>query len=66
MKKKTVENKENDQENQELNIIEADMDAQELNNIAENNSDESIGSENLDRVNEQEKFEETNKDDEIS
>ena len=66
IEKKTVENKEKDQENQELNIIEADMDAQELNNIAENNSDESIGSENLDRVNEQEKFEETNKDDEIS
>ena len=42
------------------------MDAQELNNIAENNSDESIGSENLDQVNEQEKFEEPNKEDEIS
>ena len=34
------------------------MDAQELNNIAENNSDESIGSDNLDQVNEQEKLEE--------
>ena len=65
IEKKTVENKEKDQENQELNIIEADMDAQELNNIAENNSDESIGSENLDQVNEQEKLEEPNKDDEI-
>ena len=64
--KKTTENKEKDQENQELNIIEADMDAQELNNIAENNSDESIGSENLDQVNEQEKLEEPNKEDEIS
>ena len=66
IEKKTVENKEKDQENQELNIIEADMDAQELNNIAENNSDETIGSENLDQVNEQEKFEEPNKEDEIS
>ena len=66
IEKKTVENKEKDQENQELNIIEADMDAQELNNIAENNSDESIGSENLDQVNEQEKLEEPNKEDEIS
>ena len=64
--KKTIENKVKDQENQELNIIEADMDAQELNNIAENNSDESIGSENLDQVNEQEKLEEPNKEDEIS
>ena len=66
LKKKTAENKEKDQENQELNIIEADMDAQELNNIAENNSDESIGSENLDQVNDLEKLEESNKDDEIS
>ena len=66
IEKKTVENKEKDQENQELNIIEADMDAQELNNIAENNSDETIGSENLDQVNEQEKLEEPNKEDEIS
>ena len=66
IEKKTVENKEKDQENQELNIIEVDMDAQELNNIAENNSDETIGSENLDQVNEQEKFEEPNKEDEIS
>ena len=66
IEKKTAENKEKDQENQELNIIEADMDAQELNNIAENNSDESIGSENLDQVNEQEKLEEPNKEDEIS
>ena len=64
--KKTTENKVKDQENQELNIIEADMDAQELNNIAENNSDESIGSDNLDQVNEQEKLEEPNKEDEIS
>ncbi len=66
IEKKTVENNEKDQENQQLNIIEADMDAQELNNIAENNSDESIGSENLDQVNEQEKLEEPNKEDEIS
>ena len=66
IEKKTVENKEKDQENQELNIIEADMDAQELNNIAENNSDETIGSENLDQVNEQEKLEEPNKEDEIT
>ena len=65
IEKKTVENKENDQENQELNIIEADMDAQELNNIAENNYDKNISSENLDQVNEQEKLEEPNKDDEI-
>ena len=61
-----MENKEKDQENQELNIIEADMDAQELNNIAEINYDENISSENLDQVNEQEKLEEPNKDDEIS
>ena len=66
IEKKTVENKEKDQENQELNIIEADMDAQELNNIAENNYDEKISSENLDKVNEQEKLEEPNKEDEIS
>ena len=66
IEKKTVENKEKDQENQELNIIEVDMDAQELNNIAENNSDETIGSENLDQVNEQEKLEEPNKEDEIT
>ena len=66
IEKKTVENKEKEQDNQELNIIEADMDAQELNNIAENNSDESIGSENLDQVNDLEKLEESNKDDEIS
>ena len=66
IEKKTAENKEKDQENQELNIIEADMDAQELNNIAENNYDENISSENLDQVNEQEKLEEPNKDDEIS
>ena len=65
IEKKTVENKEKEQENQELNIIEADMDAQELNNIAENNSDKNISSENLDQVNEQEKLEEPNKDDEI-
>ena len=65
IEKKTVENKEKDQENQELNIIEADMDAQELNNIAENNYDKNISSENLDQVNEQEKLEEPNKDDEI-
>ena len=63
--KKSTENKVKDQENQELNIIEADMDAQELNNIAENNYDKNISSENLDQVNEQEKLEEPNKDDEI-
>ena len=66
IEKKTVENKEKDLENQELNIIEADMDAQELNNIAKSNYDENISSENLDKVNEQEKLEEPNKDDEIS
>ena len=66
IEKKTVENKEKNQENTELNIIEADMDAQELNNIAEINYDENISSENLDQVNEQEKLEEPNKDDEIS
>ena len=62
----TAEIKEKNQDNQELNIIEADMDAQELNNIAENNYDENISSENLDQVKELEKLEEPNKDDEIS
>ena len=66
IEKKTVENKEKDQDNQELNIIEAEMDAQELNNIAENEYDENIDSENLDQVNDLEKSEESNKDDEIS
>ena len=42
------------------------MDAQELNNIAENEYDENIDSENLDRVNDLNKSEEPNKDDEIS
>ena len=40
------------------------MDAQELNNIAENNYDKNISSENLDQVNEQESWK-NNKDDEI-
>ena len=66
IEKKTVENKEKDQDNQELNIIEAEMDAQELNNIAENEYDENIDSENLDQVNDLNKSEEPNKDDEIS
>ena len=64
--KKTVENKEKDQVSQELNIIEAEMDAQELNNIAENDYDENINNENLDQVNDLEKSNESNKDDEIS
>ena len=42
------------------------MDAQELNNIAENDYDENIDSENLDQVNDLNKSEEPNKDDEIS
>ena len=42
------------------------MDAQELNNIAENEYDENIDSENLDQVNDLENSEESNKDDEIS
>ena len=66
IEKQTVENKEKDQDNQELNIIEADMDAQELNNIVENNYDENITGENLEQVNDLEKLEESNKDDEIS
>ena len=66
IEKKTVENKEKEQDNQELNIIEADMDAQELNNIVENNYDENITGENLEQVNDLEKLEESNKDDEIS
>ena len=66
IEKKTVENKEKDQDNQELNIIEAEMDAQETNNVAENDYDENINSENLDQVNELDKSEELNKDDEIS
>ena len=64
--KQIVENKEKDQDSQELDIIEAEMDAQELNNIVENDYDESINSENLDQVNDLEKSEESNKDDEIS
>ena len=40
--------------------------ALELNNIVENDYDESINSENLDQVNDLEKSEESNKDDEIS
>ena len=66
IEKKTVENKEKDQDNQELNIIEAEMDAQELNNIAENDYDENIDSDNLDQVNDLNKSEDPNKDDEIS
>ena len=66
IEKQTVENKEKDQVSQELNIIEAEMDAQEVNNIAENDYDENINSENLDQVNDLEKSEESNKDDEIS
>ena len=42
------------------------MDAQELNNIAENDFDENVDSESLDQVNDLEKSEESNKDDEIS
>ncbi len=42
------------------------MDAQELNNIAENDYDENINNENLDQVNDLEKSNESNKDDEIS
>ncbi len=66
IEKQTVENKEKDQDNQELNIIEAEMDAQELNNIAENDYDENIDSDNLDQVNDLNKSEDPNKDDEIS
>jgi hypothetical protein len=64
--KQTAGNKEEDQDSQELNIIEAEMDAQELNNIAENDFDENVNSESLDQVNDLEKSEESNKDDEIS
>ena len=66
IKKQTAENKEKDQDTQELNILEAEMDAQELNNIAENDFDENVNSESLDQVNDLEKSEESNKDDEIS
>jgi hypothetical protein len=66
IKKQTAENKEKDQDTQELNILEAEMDAQELNNIAENDYDKNINNENLDQVNDLEKSEESNKDDEIS
>ena len=66
IKKQTAENKEKDQDTQELNILEAEMDAQELNNIAENDYDEDINNENLDQVNDLEKSQESNKDDEIS
>mgnify|MGYP001224976015 CR=1 FL=1 len=59
-------NNEKDQDSQELNILEAEMDAQELNNIAENDYDENINNENLDQVNDLEKSNESNKDDEIS
>ena len=66
IKKQTAENKEKDQDTQELNILEAEMDAQELNNIAENDYDEDVNNENLDQVNDLEKSQESNKDDEIS
>ena len=66
IEKQIVENKEKDQVSQELNIIETEMDAQEVNNIVENDYDENINSENLDQVNDLEKSEESNKDDEIS
>ncbi len=66
IEEQTAENKEKDQDSQELNIIEAEMDAQELNNIADNDYDKNINSENLDQVNDLEKSEESNKDDEIS
>ena len=66
IEKQTAENNEKDQDNQELNILEAEMDAQELNNIAENDYDENINNENLDQVNDLEKSNESNKDDEIS
>ena len=65
IEKQIVKN-EKDNENQELNIIEADMDAQELNNVAENDYDENIDSETSDQVNEFDTLEEPNKDDEIS
>ena len=66
IEKQAAKNNEKDQDNQELNIIEADMDAQELNNIAENDIDENTDSENLDQVNDLAPSEESNKDDEIS
>ncbi len=40
MENQTVKNNEKNQDNQELKIIEADMDAQELNNIAESDYEE--------------------------
>ncbi|MAI29447.1 MAG: hypothetical protein CMP38_04475 [Rickettsiales bacterium] len=66
IEKQTVKNNDQDQDNQELNIIEADMDAEELNNIAENDIDQRIDSENLDQVKELDPADEPNKDDEIS
>ena len=66
IEKKTAENKEKSPDNQELNIIEADMDAQELNNIAENDNNENISDEDLNQVNDMDTSVEPNKDDEIS
>ena len=66
VEKQTAKNSEKDQDNQELNIIEADMDAQEANNVAENEYDEAAGSNDLEQVNDSNTPEESNKDDEIS
>ena len=66
IEKQITKNIEKDHENQELKIIEADMDAQELNNIAENDYDENIDDKNLDQINDSNTLEEPNKDDEIS
>ncbi len=65
MENQTVKNNEKNQDNQELKIIEADMDAQELNNIAESDYEEIID-EKIDQVNDLDTSEESNKDDEIS
>tara|TARA_B100000035_G_scaffold138039_1_gene117670 strand:+ start:7007 stop:7687 length:681 start_codon:yes stop_codon:yes gene_type:complete len=66
VEKQTAKSSEENQDNKELNIIEADMDAQEANNIAENEYDEVGSSEDLEQVNDSNTPEDSNKDDEIS
>ena len=66
VEKQTAKNNEKDQDNQELNIIEADMDAQEASNVADNEYNEAVRSNDLEQVNDSNTPEESNKDDEIS
>ena len=66
VEKQTAKNNEKDQDNQELNIIEADMDAQEANNVADNEYNEAVRNNDLEQVNDSNTQEESGKDDEIS